>query len=168
MLAAMNDNLLKPCPFCGNHATLEDERLLWAARCTGCGACVLGNRAPEPEQKMPAAYWEQIRQSAVEHWNRRTASCSVPIPATPPAHHTMANFRSLWADLVEKWDSAASLDDPGDVADVVDRARSLLVEEENKELAVADIAAMLALTEPITLEEVAALAAEPAKIDTDS
>ena len=64
---------LKPCPFCGSAATLEDERLLWVARCTGCGACVLSDRAPEPEQEIPAAYWERIRQSAVDRWNRRAA-----------------------------------------------------------------------------------------------
>jgi hypothetical protein len=64
---------LKPCPFCGGAATLEDQRLMWAARCTSCGAYVLGDRAPEPEQEMPAAYWEPFRQSAVARWNRRAS-----------------------------------------------------------------------------------------------
>jgi len=66
-------NNLKPCPFCGSAATLEDHRLLWVARCPGCTACVLGDRAPEPEQEMPSAYWEPFRQSAVDRWNRRAA-----------------------------------------------------------------------------------------------
>jgi hypothetical protein len=68
---------LRPCPFCGSAATLEDERLLWVARCTGCGACVLGDRAPDPEQEMPSAYWESFKQSAVDRWNRQAA------PPTP-------------------------------------------------------------------------------------
>jgi hypothetical protein len=67
---------LKPCPFCGSAATLVDERLLWVARCTGCGVCVLGDRAPEPEQEMPSAYWEPFRQSAVDRWNQR----AIPLP----------------------------------------------------------------------------------------
>ena len=72
----MSTPALKPCPFCGGTATLEDQRLMWAARCTSCGACVLGDRAPEPEDEMPEAYWESFRRSAVDRWNRR---------ATPPA-----------------------------------------------------------------------------------
>jgi hypothetical protein len=75
---------LKPCPFCGSATTLDDERLLWVASCTGCGACVLGDRAPEPEQEMPAAYWEPFRQSAVDRWNRRAALDAHPEPEARP------------------------------------------------------------------------------------
>jgi hypothetical protein len=76
---------LKPCPFCGSATTLDDERLLWVASCTGCGACVLGDRAPEPEQEMPAAYWEPFRQSAVDRWNRRAALAQPePVVLTRP------------------------------------------------------------------------------------
>ena len=64
---------LKPCPFCGSTATLDDDRLLWVVRCTGCGTCVLGERAEEPGRELPASYWEPFRQSAIDRWNRRTA-----------------------------------------------------------------------------------------------
>jgi len=73
----MSTDKLKPCPFCGGIATLEDERLLWVVRCTGCGACVLGVRAEEPEKQLSASYWEMIRQSAIDRWNRRAA---LPLP----------------------------------------------------------------------------------------
>ena len=46
---------------------------MWAARCTSCGAYVLGDRAPEPEHEMPEGYWEPFRQSAVARWNRRAS-----------------------------------------------------------------------------------------------
>ena len=75
----------KPCPFCGSATTLDDERLLWVASCTGCGACVLGDRAPEPVQEMPAAYWEPFRQSAVDRWNRRAALVAQPDPVASTA-----------------------------------------------------------------------------------
>ena len=69
----MSTDQLKPCPFCGSAATLEDDRLLWVVRCTGCGTCVLGERAEEPEHDLPASYWEPFRQSAIDRWNRRAA-----------------------------------------------------------------------------------------------
>ncbi|UVO19548.1 Lar family restriction alleviation protein [Stutzerimonas stutzeri] len=61
---------LKPCPFCGSAAKLEDHRTIWAVRCE-CGCCVLGARAPEPESEMPADYWARFEKSAVDAWNRR-------------------------------------------------------------------------------------------------
>jgi len=67
-------NDLKPCPFCGSSARLEDCRTVWAVRCNGCFACVLGERAPEPEQEMPDDYWSSFRQSAVAAWNTRAPS----------------------------------------------------------------------------------------------
>jgi hypothetical protein len=73
---------LKPCPFCGGAAIVEDQRLMWAARCTSCGAYVLGDRAPEPEQEMPEGYWEPFRQSAVDRWNRR-AALAEPVGEVP-------------------------------------------------------------------------------------
>ena len=76
----MSSPALKPCPFCSGVATLEDERLLWVARCTACGACVLGDRAPEPEQEMPEGYWEPFRQSAVDRWNRRSLAVAPTEP----------------------------------------------------------------------------------------
>ncbi len=64
---------LKPCPFCGSAAVLEDNRLSWTARCPTCGARVMGERAPEPEEELPDSYWQPFRQSAIDRWNRRTA-----------------------------------------------------------------------------------------------
>ena len=69
----MTTPTILPCPFCGSEASLEDKRLLWVVRCSGCGACVLGDRAPEPEQELPESYWEPLRQSAVDCWNQRSA-----------------------------------------------------------------------------------------------
>jgi len=76
---------LKPCPFCGGAATLEDHRLVWFVCCTNCTASVMGNRASEPEVEMPEAYWEEFRQSAVHFWNQRAAQPPTTQPA--PALH---------------------------------------------------------------------------------
>ena len=43
---------------------------------------------------------------------------------------TDPDFRALCAELVEKWDNAAELDDLCDVADVMDRARAALAQPE--------------------------------------
>ena len=43
---------------------------MWIVRCP-CGACVLGERAPEPEGEMGEEYWKRFEQSAVDAWNRR-------------------------------------------------------------------------------------------------
>jgi hypothetical protein len=72
---------LKRCPFCGSPAVLEDERLIYVVRCTSCSACVLGERAPEPDEDLPDGYWEPFRQSAVDRWNRR-AALAEPEPPT--------------------------------------------------------------------------------------
>ena len=45
----------------------------------------------------------------------------------------MTDFRALCAELVEKWDNAAELDDLCDVADVMDRARAALAQPEPQE-----------------------------------
>jgi len=77
---------LKPCPFCAGTATLDDERLIFVARCTGCGACVLGERAPEPEEDLPDGYWEPFRQSTIDRWNRRAALAhALPLPTAVDA-----------------------------------------------------------------------------------
>ena len=65
---------LLPCPFCGSGAQLDDCRTIWRVVCTGCGALVLGERAPEPESDADAeAYdWGRVRQTAITLWNART------------------------------------------------------------------------------------------------
>jgi guanylate kinase len=63
--------IIKPCPFCGGEANVEDHRLVWSIICSNCGACVLGDRAPEPETDLPDSYCESIRQSAITRWNHR-------------------------------------------------------------------------------------------------
>ena len=82
---------LAPCPFCGSEASLEDERLQWVVRCSSCCACVLGDRAPEPEQELPESYWAPFRQSAVDRWNCRPGSMA----ESPP------NIRAALERLVE-------------------------------------------------------------------
>lgn len=62
---------LASCPFYGSNAKLEDHRLIWAVRCSGCSASVLGERAPEPDRISPAEYWEKFRQTAITRWNSR-------------------------------------------------------------------------------------------------
>lgn len=66
---------LKPCPFCGSEAKLDDCRTAWAVRCTSlsCWACVIGERAPEPEENeiYPEGYWERYEQTAADRWNKR-------------------------------------------------------------------------------------------------
>jgi hypothetical protein len=62
---------LKLCPFCGSPGAIEDHRLQWVVRCTNCTACVLGERVSESKAPLPAPYWDRIRQTAVDAWNRR-------------------------------------------------------------------------------------------------
>ena len=63
--------LLKSCPFCGGAARLEDHRLLWCVRCSNCEATIVGERAEEPEHRLPESYYEKFKQSAVSKWNER-------------------------------------------------------------------------------------------------
>lgn len=53
---------LKPCPFCGGEASLNDAWPHWAY-CTVCGARVQSTK-----------YAEEGDAEAAEKWNRRTAS----------------------------------------------------------------------------------------------
>jgi len=64
---------LRPCPFCSGIPELEDCRTIWVVRCD-CGACVLGERAPEPQGPEPASHWERIRKTAIDAWNTRKES----------------------------------------------------------------------------------------------
>lgn len=64
---------LKECPHCGSAAELEDHRTVWAVKCTStaCATIMLGERAPEPDGEMGIAYWEGIKQTAIDRWNAR-------------------------------------------------------------------------------------------------
>ena len=88
---------LKPCPFCGSPGVAEDHRLQWVVRCTNCTACVLGERAPEPEDDLPDAYWDGIKQTAVSAWNSRNHTAA-------GSHHqyrrtTMTDQHPLTAEI---------------------------------------------------------------------
>jgi hypothetical protein len=71
------DRKLLPCPFCGGAPKLEDLRTIWAVRCE-CGCCVLGERAPEPEEEMPDDYWAHFERTAISAWNRRFQPAKEP------------------------------------------------------------------------------------------
>ena len=72
------DQELLPCPFCGStEPKLEDHRLMWSVSCS-CGVTILGDRAPEPNVDMPAEYWKQLEDSAINRWNLRAALQAEP------------------------------------------------------------------------------------------
>ena len=100
----MSTDQLKPCPFCGSAATLEDDRLLWVVRCTGCGTCVLGERAEEPEHDLPASYWEPFRQSAIDRWNRR-AALAQPGALGPTDEEMNDTYWKAWHEHLDRTNS---------------------------------------------------------------
>jgi hypothetical protein len=81
----VKSNTLLPCPFCNSSAKLEDHRTIWVVKCSNssCDATVLGERAPEPEGKMPPGYWEKFEQSAIDRWNKRPNFKNVTLSSTP-------------------------------------------------------------------------------------
>jgi hypothetical protein len=101
---------LKPCPFCGGVPDLEDSRTIWVVRCK-CGACVLGERAPEPDGHESGAYWDRIRQTAIEAWNRRAsleATSSAPrgestVYVCPEKDIVCGNRPKNWCDSCPQW-----------------------------------------------------------------
>lgn len=103
--------VLLPCPFCGEEPELEDARTIWVVRCA-CGACVLGERAPEPESDLPDEYWECFRQTAITAWNRRAAAIPLPEPDTAGSREAFEEaFEANWDDPsmereVSIWDMA--------------------------------------------------------------
>lgn len=64
---------LKPCPFCGGKAKIDDCRTIWRICCTVCDALVLGERAPEPVDDAHAECidWNYYAQTAIDAWNKR-------------------------------------------------------------------------------------------------
>lgn len=95
---------LKECPHCGSQAQLDDCRTIWRVICTSatCGALVLGDRAPEPEDgdEYPAGYWEAFEKSAIDRWNAR--------PAIAPPVAAGSVDRSKIDDLLVKLSIAAA------------------------------------------------------------
>lgn len=92
---------LKDCPFCGCVPNLEDHRTIWAVRCS-CGACVLGKRAPEPEEEMPNAYWKEFEISAIDAWNTRT-------PNKIRAAIEQPERKGLFIDLIAQHEGLAEI-----------------------------------------------------------
>jgi hypothetical protein len=135
---------LLPCPFCGSEASLEDERLRWVVRCSSCSACVLGDRAPEPEQELPESYWEPFRQSAVDRWNCRPAAPPAPEPGElvidvgtgdtsarvvlarwgPPCTPPAPEPRLLWS-WETRSDGTPPAPEPGEVGKIAARLKEL-------------------------------------------
>lgn len=103
-------NDLKPCPFCGSPADLEDHRLCWFVRCSSCGAGVMGDRAPEPEHDFPDSYWESFRQSAVERWNHRTTPAPVSVSKRLPEATDCDDKGRCWVGYGEATDEYDSKD----------------------------------------------------------
>jgi len=68
----MKTKRLLRCPFCGAKPELEDHRTIWVVQCS-CGVCMLGERAPEPEEDQPSTYWDHFEQTAIDAWNQRTS-----------------------------------------------------------------------------------------------
>ena len=82
-----NKTELKSCPFCGATAKLEDHRLIWCVRCVTCSACVLGERAPEPQSDEAAnsTDWDHYKQTAIDAWNLRGGALEAT-PTIPCIH----------------------------------------------------------------------------------
>lgn len=113
---------LLPCPFCGGAPLLEDCRTIWVVRCS-CEACVLGERAQEPDGSEPAGHWESIRQTAVDAWNRR-AALSGPQPA---ADERVAELMRHVED-VERFARMLARNSGGRTSREIRRAESRLVD----------------------------------------
>lgn len=96
---------LNECPHCGSPAALDDCRTIWRVICTSaaCGALVLGDRAPEPDGEMGEAYWNGIKQTAIDRWNARAIA--------PPV--AAGNFRKI-ADMVPEYASPEDFGIPAD------------------------------------------------------
>ncbi|MBR2562477.1 MAG: Lar family restriction alleviation protein [Eubacterium sp.] len=56
----MNDEELKPCPFCGGEAKLEDLGFPHHVYCTNCGARITGR-----------GFGEDGEADAIKKWNMR-------------------------------------------------------------------------------------------------
>ena len=103
------DAKLKECPFCGSPAELEDHRTVWAVKCTSaaCATIMLGDRAPEPDGEMGDAYWNGIKQTAIDRWNARAiappvAAGSVDTPEFAKLLHVVIDYQQHWAMYPER------------------------------------------------------------------
>ena len=109
---------LLPCPFCGGAPKLDDCRTIWAVRCE-CGACVLGERSPEPDGTEPHAHWKRIRQTAITAWNRRTPARELDAEKGGEPFHSE---ESLWAAITKPTppaQAAEAVERAMDVADTI-------------------------------------------------
>jgi len=80
---------LKPCPFCGNAATLTriaDDDECSFVMCPTCGACC-GNRDTLPDA------------DCVDAWNRRAEVERLSVPAAQPVPLTHDQLRAEFAKL---------------------------------------------------------------------
>lgn len=74
------NQILKPCPFCGNSTPeLVDNRVEWYVRCKNCKpypTVIYGEnvRFEVDEQGIDDSCidWDRLKQTAVDAWNRRS------------------------------------------------------------------------------------------------
>ena len=76
-VAALDENGLLPCPFCGSSASIVDDRPRFLVECQNehCGIVVIGQEVPElqSEEEAERIDFAALEQSAKDKWNSRAA-----------------------------------------------------------------------------------------------